>query len=138
MSRFLAYIPEAFESIWRHRSRSLLSILGMIIGIASVIAVLGLSQAGSNGLKEEISAGGDPGFVAVVDRSQNNPADATLYYRDAALLQSYASGAISRAVPDYSNQGAQNRTYRITVSGKSDFVDVNSTRELNADSGVCG
>jgi len=135
MSRFLAYIPEAFESIWRNRSRSLLSILGMIIGIASVIAVLGLSQAGSNGLKEEISAGGDPGFVAVVDRSQNNPADATLYYRDAALLQSYASGSISRAVPDFSNQGGQNRTFRITVSGKTDFIDVNSTRELNADSG---
>jgi len=135
MSRFLAYIPEAFESIWRNGTRSILSILGMIIGIASVIAVLGLSQAASNGMKDEISRGGDPGFFAVVDQSQNNPTAATLYYRDAALLQTYASGYIRRAIPVYSSQGNQPRSYRVTVSGKSTFIDINSTRELDANSG---
>ncbi|HEV2262556.1 MAG TPA: ABC transporter permease [Candidatus Rubrimentiphilum sp.] len=135
MSRFIAYIPEAFDSLWRNKTRSLLSILGMIIGIASVIAVLGLSQAASNGMKQEIAAGGDPGFVAYVDASQNNPTAATLYYRDAALLQSYASGSISRAIPSYSSQGGGLRGYRVTVSGRSDFINVSSTRELTADSG---
>ena len=135
MRRLLAYIPEAFESIWRNRTRSLLSALGMIIGIASVIAVLGLSQAASNGMKDEISRGGDPGFVALVDQSQDNPAGATLYYRDAALLQSYASGYVRRAIPVYSSQGNQPRSYRVSVSGKSTFIDINSTRELAADSG---
>ncbi len=142
MSRFLAYIPEAFESIWRHRSRSALSALGMIIGIASVIAVLGLSQAASGGMKEEIARGGDPGFIAVADPSQDNPALATLYYRDAALMQAYASDQIRRAIPVYSSQGSQPRTYRVTVNGHSDFVQVNSTggelneaNGFNADSG---
>jgi putative ABC transport system permease protein len=135
MSRFLAYIPEAFESIWRNRSRSALSALGMIIGIASVIAVLGLSQAASNGIKQQIASGGDPGFIISVDRAQDNPAAATLYYRDATLLQSYASGAVSRAIPLYNGQGNVPRIYRITVSGKSDFIAVNTTRELNANSG---
>src|SRR5579864_8274749 len=117
MSRFLVYIPEAFESIWRNRTRSILSILGMIIGIASVIAVLGLSQAASNGMSRQISSGGDPGFVAVIDRTADNPAAGTLYYRDAALLQSYASGYIKRAIPLYSSQGNQPRSYRVTISG---------------------
>lgn len=135
MSRFIAYIPEAFDSLWRNKTRSVLSILGMIIGIASVIAVLGLSQAASNGMKQQIAAGGDPGFVAYVDASQNNPTAATLYYRDAALLQSYASGSISRAIPSYSSQGGGLRGYRVTVSGRSDFINVSSTRELTADSG---
>ena len=130
MSRFLAYIPEAFESIWRHRSRSALSALGMIIGIASVIAVLGLSQAASGGMKEAIASGGDPGFVVVPDQSQNNPAAATMYYRDAALMQSYAAGSVSRAIPLY-----QQRTYRVTVSGKSEFISVEGTRELTQETG---
>jgi putative ABC transport system permease protein len=130
MSRFLAYIPEAFESIWRHRSRSALSALGMIIGIASVIAVLGLSQAASGGMKQAIASGGDPGFIIVPDQSQNNPAEATMYYRDAALVQSYASGSVSRAIPIY-----QQRDYRVTVSGKSEFISVTSSRELTQETG---
>jgi len=131
MSRFLAYVPEAFESIWRHGSRSALSALGMIIGIASVIAVLGLSQAASSGMKEQIASGGDPGFIVVADQSQNNPAAATLYYRDAALMQSYAAGSVSQAIPIY-----QQRNYRVTVSGKSEFVSVTSTRDLTKESGL--
>ena len=130
MSRFLAYIPEAFESIWRHRSRSALSALGMIIGIASVIAVLGLSQAASGGMKDAIASGGDPGFIIIPDQSQNNPAAATMYYRDAALMQSYASGSVSRAIPIY-----QQRPYRVTVSGKSEFISVSSSRELTQETG---
>jgi len=131
MSRFLAYIPEAFESIWRNGSRSALSALGMIIGIASVIAVLGLSQAGSSGMKEQIASGGDPGFIVVPDQAQNNPAAATLYYRDAALVQAYAAGSVSQAIPMY-----QQRTYRVTVSGKSEFVSVTSTRDLTKETGL--
>jgi putative ABC transport system permease protein len=130
MTRFLAYIPEALESIWRHRSRSALSALGMIIGIASVIAVLGLSQAASGGMKQAVASGGDPGFIVGPDRSQNNPAAATMYYRDAALMQSYASGSVSRAVPVY-----QQHQYRVTVSGKSDFISVSSSRELTQETG---
>jgi putative ABC transport system permease protein len=130
MSRFLAYIPEAFESIWRHRSRSALSALGMIIGIASVIAVLGLSQAASGGMKQAIASGGDPGFIIIPDQSQNNPALATMYYRDAALMQAYAAGSVSRAIPL-----DQQRNYRVTVSGKSEFISVESTRELTQETG---
>ncbi|HET9392181.1 MAG TPA: ABC transporter permease [Candidatus Rubrimentiphilum sp.] len=131
MSRFLAYVPEAFESIWRNGSRSALSALGMIIGIASVIAVLGLSQAGASGMKEQIASGGDPGFIVVPDQAQNNPAAATLYYRDAALVQAYAAGSVSQAIPMY-----QQRNYRVTVSGKSEFVSVTSTRDLTKETGL--
>ena len=109
MARIVAYVPEAFESIWRNRTRSLLSILGMVIGIASVIGVLGLSQAGANGMKATIASGGDPGYIVIPDQSQDNPALATMYYRDVALLQSYVP-SIKEAIPLYVS-----RTYRITV-----------------------
>ncbi len=130
MSRLLAYIPEALESLWRNRTRSALSALGMIIGIASVIAVLGLSQAASNGIKDEISQGGDPGFVANADRAQNDPAAATLYYRDVLLMQSYASGSVKRAIPLYTG-----RYFRIT-GRKTQYIEADSTETIRPNSGI--
>ena len=130
MARFFAYVPEALESIWRNRTRSLLSILGMVIGIASVIGVLGLSQAGANGMKQVLSSGGDPGFIAMPDQSQDDPSLATMYYRDTQLLVSYASGAIARAIPVY--QG----NFKLTVHGKSDYIGLDSTDAMKPGSGV--
>lgn len=131
MARLLAYAAEAFESIWRNRTRSALSVLGMVIGIASVIGVLGLSQAAANGIKSQISQGGDPGFIAMPDRSQDDPSIATLYYRDVALVQSYASSSIARAIPFYNG-----RTFRVTASGKTDYTGVISTAAIPAGTGV--
>jgi putative ABC transport system permease protein len=130
MPRFFAYVPEALESVWRHRTRSLLSILGMVIGIASVIGVLGLSQAGANGMKTTLAAGGDPGFIAMADQSQDNPALATLYYRDTVLMTAYAGGAISRAIPIYQSN------FRLTANGKSDYLTLDSTDAMKAGNGI--
>ncbi|HET7814456.1 MAG TPA: ABC transporter permease, partial [Candidatus Baltobacteraceae bacterium] len=131
MSRILAYLPEALASLWRNRVRTALSALGMIIGIASVIAVLGLSQAGQNGIKSVISSGGDPGFIALPDPAQNDPSQATINYRDPALVTAYAGDSITRAIPFYNGRG-----FQITVSGKRDFVDVTSTYEMKEGDGV--
>ncbi|MHB8462016.1 MAG: ABC transporter permease, partial [Vulcanimicrobiaceae bacterium] len=104
MTRILAYIVEALEAIWRNRLRSLLTMLGMIIGIASVITVLGLSQAASRGLGDEISSGGDPGIAVSVDYSQDLPSIATLYYRDALRIPSLSGGMIKSTIPEYFRQ----------------------------------
>jgi putative ABC transport system permease protein len=131
LHRIAAYIPEALDGIWRNRTRSLLSILGMVIGIASVIAVLGLSQAGSNGMKAALAKGGDPGFVALVDQSQNDPTIATMYYRDAALVETYAAGSIARAIPGYAGEG-----YQIASSGKSSWISLTSTDAIDPNRGI--
>jgi putative ABC transport system permease protein len=130
MTRLLAYVPEALESIWRNRTRSLLSILGMVIGIASVIGVLGVSQAGANGMKATLASGGDPGFIVVPDQSQDNPALATMYYRDTQLLPSYASASIARAIPIYQSN------FKLTRNGKSDYLTLDSTDAMKAGNGV--
>ncbi len=130
MTRLLAYAPEALESIWRNRTRSLLSILGMVIGIASVIAVLGLSQAGANGMEAMIASGGDPGFLVIPDQTQDDPAIATMYYRDAALVQSQVP-SVTSAIPLYVD-----RDYRITANGKSDFVSFTSDRAMSTSEGL--
>lgn len=131
MTRLLAYAEEALGSLWRNRTRSALSMLGMIIGIASVIGVLGLSQAASNGIRSQIESGGDPGFVALPDRAQDDPTLATMYYRDVERMVAIAGGAIDRAIPFY-----QAREYRVTSGKTSDIIGVTSTEDIKPASGT--
>ncbi len=47
---FLHILREAFDSLWANKSRSLLTILGIVIGVGAVIALMALG----NGVQEEI------------------------------------------------------------------------------------
>ncbi|MBD5635686.1 MAG: ABC transporter permease, partial [Candidatus Eremiobacteraeota bacterium] len=73
MTRFIAYALEALEAIWRNRARSILTMLGMIIGTSSVIAVLGIGNAASGGIANQLNSFGDPGFFVSVDPKQDDP-----------------------------------------------------------------
>ena len=134
MNRVIAYTIEALEAIWRNRLRSLLTMLGMIIGIASVITVLGLSQAASRGLEGQISSGGDPGIVAYVDQSQDLPSIATLYYRDIERIPALSGGAIATAIPIYGAQGGRN--LEVTGSGKPVYLSGFSSDGDRANAGM--
>lgn len=129
MARILAYSLEALESIARNALRSSLSVLGMVIGIASVIAVLGLSQAAANGMQQEIASGGNPGFIAMVDQSSNDPAAGTLSYRDVDRFLAYTQGGVARAVP------IVQRPVQVTVPGKTITLTAQSV-SINDDSGI--
>ena len=50
LRRLKDYLGEAFAAIWRNRTRSILTMLGMVIGTSSIIAVLGISSAASGGI----------------------------------------------------------------------------------------
>jgi ABC-type antimicrobial peptide transport system permease subunit len=62
VNRLFAYIREAFEAIWRNRVRSALTMLGMVIGTASIIGVLGVSKAMSGGITNQLNDFGDQGI----------------------------------------------------------------------------
>ncbi len=116
MSVLAAYIEEALASLWRNRLRSALSLLGTVIGIASTIAVLGLSQAGARGLEKSLGNADSVGWVVFVDRSSDNPLAATLYYRDVARFVARSNGAISSAYAGYFG-----RMYPVNVGGKTHY-----------------
>ncbi|GAC1652242.1 MAG: ABC transporter permease [Vulcanimicrobiaceae bacterium] len=101
MSRLLAYASEAFRSIWLNRTRSILTMLGMIIGTSSVIAVLGISHAASSGINGTINSLGVPPVQVSVDQNQDDPAIATLQYRDVASVLNAAPDLIAEAEPTY-------------------------------------
>ena len=111
MPRILAYAREALDAIWRNRARSILTMLGMIIGTASVIAVLGIGHAASSGITGQLDAFGNPGFIVSVDSKQDDPASAQIQYRDVATLATQDDATLRYVFPNFQ------RTYHIKANG---------------------
>jgi len=110
-SRFGAYALEALEALWRNRARSILTMVGMIIGTASVIAVLGIGKAASGGITSSLDAFGNPGFFVSVDEQQDDPAAARIQYRDGAVVVADDPAVIRYAFPTVQ------RNYHIKANG---------------------
>jgi len=122
MHRYAAYAREALEAIWRNRARSILTMLGMIIGTASVIAVLGIGNAASTGIAGSLNAFGDPGYLVDVDPNQDDPESAQIQYRDAATIASADPGAVRYVFPNYG------RNYHIKANG-IDYIGLVAAQE---------
>ncbi len=111
MTRFVAYGLEALEALWRNRARSILTMVGMIIGTASVIAVLGIGKAASGGITNSLDSFGNPGYFVSVDEKQDDPAAAQIQYRDAAVVAAENPDTIAYAFPSVQ------RNYHIKANG---------------------
>ena len=101
MSRLLAYCAEAFSAIWRNRTRSILTMLGMIIGTSSIIAVLGISKAASGGITGTLNSFGDLGISVNVDFSQDNVGAAQIQYRDIRVIANALGPLLAHIEPAY-------------------------------------
>ncbi|MDQ2857526.1 MAG: ABC transporter permease [Candidatus Eremiobacteraeota bacterium] len=120
MNRFLAYALEALDAIWRNRARSILTMLGLIVGTASVIAVLGIGQAASGGIQATLGSFGDPGFLFHVDPNQDDPTAAQLQYRDAAAVLAENPGSLEHVYANFE------RTYHVKANGVDYITSVES------------
>jgi len=124
VTRFLAYVGEAFEAIWRNRTRSLLTMLGMIIGTASIIAVLGLSRAASGGIKGTIDSFGAEGLTISVDNNQDDIRSAYIEFRDLPQIAAATAGVVAYLVPQL------NATYQLRANGISYDTNVQSQTDV--------
>ena len=113
MTRLGAYVAEAFAAIWRNRTRSILTMLGMIIGTSSIIAVLGISRAASGGITGTLSSFGDPGITVSVDPNQDDPRAAAIAFRDVRTIRDEAGPLISYIEPSYQ------RGFRLRWNGRT-------------------
>ena len=127
-ARLAAYAGEALEAIWRNRVRSVLTMLGMIIGTASIIGVLGISKAASGGIAGTLNSFGDPGIIVAPDPNQDDPNAAQIQYRDMAALQAATAADVRRMVPNFSG------TYTLRARGISYDTGVTSQDGEPADS----
>lgn len=105
LTKFRRNTALAFRSLWLHKLRTFLSILGIIIGVASVISLLAF---GKGSMKEALDAIKRQGATNIIARSQKPPDDSAtasksfvatygLTYRDYEKFQTLT--AITRDVP---------------------------------------
>ena len=116
MSRFLAYFHEAVASLWRNRVRSFLTMLGMVIGSASIIAVFGISKAATSGINSTFQSFGQQPIDVQVDNSQDYPDQARIQYRDIAAIKATLSGRAAEVEPQWT------RTFHVAFGSKSDYI----------------
>ena len=96
----------------------MLTMLGMIIGSASIIAVFGISKAATSGISATFSSFGQWPIVIFPDPSQDDPSQAAIQYRDLAAVTA-ALGNFGRIV-----QPAWNRTLPVSFGSKRDYISV--------------
>jgi putative ABC transport system permease protein len=105
LTKFRRNTALAFRSLWLHKLRTFLSVLGIIIGVASVISLLAF---GKGSMKEALDAIKRQGATNIIARSQKPPDDSAtasksfvatygLTYRDYEKFETLT--AINRHVP---------------------------------------
>lgn len=71
--RFKDYLVLARNSLFHRKLRSWLTVLGIIIGIAAVVAMISITQGFGNSIKEQLSAfGGNSIFISPGKQQQSN------------------------------------------------------------------
>jgi putative ABC transport system permease protein len=128
MSRVLAYLAQAGASLWRNKGRSILTMLGMIIGSASIIAVFGVSKAATSGIEGTFTSFGTIPIVVQVDDSQNYPQRAQLHYSDAAAVAAALGDQIHDVQPSWQ------RTWKVSYGKISEHYTVATTGAFQDDS----
>ncbi|MBV8491469.1 MAG: ABC transporter permease, partial [Candidatus Eremiobacteraeota bacterium] len=118
MTVLLAYLEEALAAIWRNRMRSILTMLGMIIGSASIIAVFGISRAATSGITTTFNGFGTFPVFIVPDGSQPDPQIAAMHYRDVVAVKTALSDQVNAVYPSWT------RTYEVASATKHDFETV--------------
>ena len=128
MTRVLAYLSEAVASLWRNKVRSALTMLGMIIGTSSIIAVFGLSKAATSGIEGTLNSFGTFPITVQVDTSQNYPDRAQIQFGDAARVAATLGDEVHEVQPSWT------RTWKVSYGTKSDYYQVGTIGLFQDDS----
>jgi putative ABC transport system permease protein len=128
VTRIFAYLAEAGISLWRNKGRTVLTMLGMIIGTSSIITVFGLSKAATSGIDATFASFGSIPVSAQVDDSQPYPDRAQLRYTDASAVAADLGSLVKEVQPDWT------RTWKVQAGKVSDYLNVSTTGPYQDDS----
>lgn len=115
---FFDYIKLAFVSIWGHKTRSFLSVLGILIGVAAVIAMLSLGEGANDAIQRQMASLGSnmimvrPGNLMMGGVAQAAGSATRLTMEDADALR--------RAVVDLRGvSGSTSERVQVMANGKN-------------------
>jgi len=131
---FLLNIKEALQSLSSNKTRSLLTILGIVIGVASVIALLSIGEGASSTITGEIESIGTNVIYILNGNSDDevsNPKDLTI--RDAeALATSGRANEIVFVAPVFTGNSEvshSDNSYKTSIIGST--PDYQNVQNLN-------
>ncbi len=91
MGNMMEYIKMAFKNITANKGRSFLTMLGIIIGIASVIMVMAVGDGAANAMNSEVAALGS-GQISVYCSGDAEEAEEWITPEDLKAIQEQTEG----------------------------------------------
>ena len=94
MNKLLEFFAEAFAIVWNNRTRSLLTMLGIIIGVGAVIAILAVGDSTNRSVQHILSPYSQSSALIVPKQQQPDPQDAAVRYIDARRVKQLVPDAV--------------------------------------------
>lgn len=124
-NKFLDYSKQAVFAMLSHKMRSLLSILGILIGVAAVIAMLALGQGAKETIEKQLASLGSnllivlPGSAKVHGIAMQTGAVTRFTFSDVAAIEKLTT-QVARVYPAVSGRGQlvhANKNWNTQVDG---------------------
>jgi len=115
--RVIKYLGVAWESIQAHRMRAILTMLGIIIGVAAVLITVGIGSGAAASITEQIESNGTN--LLTISSGMRGGSSSTLTMADADVLANKDNfQTVSLLAPQYSSQttvanGSTSGTYQV-------------------------
>ncbi|HZV79928.1 MAG TPA: ABC transporter permease [Candidatus Binatus sp.] len=85
--KFWEFLASAFEALWANRTRSILTMIGIVIGTAAVIAIFALGQSASSSIAATLGMFGDQGIFVFPDAGARRLKTVQLQWQDVATVR---------------------------------------------------
>ncbi len=114
----------ALQALWANRLRSVLTMLGIIIGTASVIAIFGLGQSAASSIGNTLGMFGNQGIIILPDQNARGAKQAQFQWHDIALIRDQCTRC-AKVFPFYDNFYTMRRGHKrdaFELSSDTDYV----------------
>jgi putative ABC transport system permease protein len=85
------FFGSAFETLWANRTRSILTMIGIVIGTAAVISIFALGQSASSSIAASLGQFGDQGIFVFPDSGARRLKTVQLQWQDVAIVRDACS-----------------------------------------------
>jgi len=137
--KLFEFFSSAVEALWANRTRSILTMIGIVIGTAAVISIFALGQSASSSIAASLGIFGNQGIFMFPDAGARRLRTVQLDWRDVAAVREACSRCL-RVFPVYDRyetirSGHSNDAYEL--SSDTDYIvdklPMSEGRRFNAD-----
>lgn len=131
--RFTNSLKTAYRGLAQNRARSLLTILGIVIGVTAIILVMSLGQGAQNLILDQVKGMGTRTIIVGGGREPKGPSDAGQIFNDSLkkrdldlLLRKENTPSLKYVMPlvfGASGASYQSDTFNLTIFGTSPLME---------------